>query len=262
MPLASDQCVCLRRVEFSETSQILHLLSRQHGLLKLIAKGAHRRTKAGASKFDGGVDLLDVGDAVFTDDLNREMGTLTEWKLRDGHLPLRENLRTLYLAEYAMEITLLQLENRDPHPQLFDELIHLLDELATPRLEEAFLAFQLQLLRLTGHLPQFTQCASCGKSPAERQPVFFSPGRGGLICHDCESSAPDRIHFDPRLLRLVQGMLHFPNRLPRLSRAQTDPINRLIGEYLMHTLSRRLRMWRYVIPHAQPRPHDRRLPVG
>ena len=61
MPLVNDRCICLRKIEYSETSQILALFSRGHGLVRVIAKGAHRRTKAGASKFDGGVDLLDVG---------------------------------------------------------------------------------------------------------------------------------------------------------------------------------------------------------
>src|SRR5215213_569910 len=85
MALARDRCVCLRKVEYSETSQILLLFGREHGLLRVIAKGAHRRTKAGSSKFDGGVDLLDVGDAVFTFDPARDLNTLTEWGLREGH---------------------------------------------------------------------------------------------------------------------------------------------------------------------------------
>src|SRR3712207_7995583 len=53
MPLVRDRCICLRRTEYSETSQILTLFAREHGIVRAIAKGAHRRTKAGASKFDG-----------------------------------------------------------------------------------------------------------------------------------------------------------------------------------------------------------------
>ena len=47
--------------------------AREHGVIRLIAKGAHRRTKAGASKFDGGIDLLDLGDAVFSHAPEREL---------------------------------------------------------------------------------------------------------------------------------------------------------------------------------------------
>src|SRR5438034_419460 len=81
--LARDRCVCLRKVEYSETSQILLLFGREHGLLRVIAKGAHRKTKVGASKFGGGLDLLDVGDAVFTFDPAKELNILTEWDLRE-----------------------------------------------------------------------------------------------------------------------------------------------------------------------------------
>src|SRR5205809_5082145 len=104
MSLVSDPSLCLRKTEYSETSQILTLFSRAHGLLRVIAKGAKRTTKAGASKFGGGLDLLDVGEAVFTHAPERELATLTEWTLPDGHLELRRSLRSMYLALYAAEL--------------------------------------------------------------------------------------------------------------------------------------------------------------
>src|SRR5215213_4231110 len=104
MPLVRDRCICVRCTEYSETSQILTLFSREHGIVRAIAKGAHRRTKAGASKFDGGVDLLDAGDAVFTHDPGRDLATLTEWSLREGRLGLRKTLRGMYLGMYAAEL--------------------------------------------------------------------------------------------------------------------------------------------------------------
>src|SRR5437667_9811792 len=91
MPLSHDRCICLRKVEYSETSQIVTLLGRQHGIMRVIAKGAHRTTKQGASKFGGGIDLLDVAQAVFTLDLEKNLGTLTEWTLVEGNLHLRRD---------------------------------------------------------------------------------------------------------------------------------------------------------------------------
>ena len=120
MALVHDRCICLRKVEYSETSQILLLFSRDYGLQRVVAKGAHRRTKAGSSKFDGGVDLLDVGQAVFTQRLERDLGLLTEWSLREGHLELRNNLRGMYLALYAAELVGLLFEEHDAHPEAFD----------------------------------------------------------------------------------------------------------------------------------------------
>jgi DNA repair protein RecO (recombination protein O) len=256
MALARDRCICLRKLDYSETSQILLLFGRDHGLLRVIAKGAHRRTKAGASKFDGGLDLLDVGDAVFTFDPAKELNLLTEWGLREGHLELRRSLRAMYLGQYAAELIALLFQEHDAHPALFDRLLQTVPELATPRAEEAFLAFQLDLLRESGYLPELARCGECNLPAGEGDTAYFSPNRGGVVCRNCEGAVPDRLSLDSRLLRLIQGVLRLPRvagngasmpqRLPRLTRHQTDPINRLIAGHVEHTLGRRLRMSQYV----------------
>lgn len=256
MALVRDRCICLRRTEYSETSQILTLFARGHGIIRAIAKGAHRRTKAGASKFDGGVDLLDTGDAVFTHDPGKDLSMLTEWGLRDGHLGLRTTLRGMYLALYVAELVGRLLEEHDPHPELFDRVEAVLADLASPRHEEAFLAFQLDLLRETGYLAELSSCASCGSPVSEREATFFSAARGGVVCRNCEGMTPDRAPLDPRLLRLLQGILRLPRangsprRLPHLTRHQTDPINRLFADQIEHTLGRRLQLAPYVLARS------------
>ena len=256
MALSQDRCIALRKVEYSETSQILVLFAREHGLLRVIAKGAHRRTKAGSSKFDGGVDLLDLGNAVFTFAPERELNLLTEWSLLDGHLGLRSTLRGMYLGQYAAELTSLLFEEHDAHPAHFDRLEHLVHDLATPRAEEAFLAFQLDLLRESGYMPELAGCGECGLAIGDARDAlgYFSPARGGIVCRNCEGAVPDRLEVDVRLLRLIQGVLRLPRtngaplmRLPRLTRQQTDPINRLFATHVEHTLSKRLRLTKYVL---------------
>jgi DNA repair protein RecO (recombination protein O) len=256
MPLVRDRCICVRKVEYSETSQILALFGRERGLFRVIAKGAHRRTKAGASKFDGGVDLLDIGDAVFTFDPARDLNTLTEWSLREGHLELRKHLRGMYLGLYAAELISTLIEEHDPNPDVFDRLETTITDLGTPKAEESFLAFELDLIRQTGHMAELTACVECGSTLSDRDPAYFSPSRGGVICRNCEGATPDRMGFDTRLLRLAQQILRLPRsngspqRLPRLTRHQTDPLNRLFAEHIEHTLGRRLKMPRYVVGHA------------
>lgn len=253
MALARDRCICLRKVEYSETSQILDLFTRAHGLVSVIAKGAHRRTKAGASKFDGGVDLLDAGDAVFTYDPAKDLQTLTEWHLTDGHPQLRTDLRGLHLAMYVGELCSGLFEKHDPHAALFDRLTTAVADLGTPKQEEVFLALELDLLRESGYLPELSSCVECGAGGIDRDAVYTSAARGGVVCRNCESATPDRAGLDVRLLRLAQSILRLPRtngaalRLPRLTRHQTDPLNRLLAEHVEHTLGKRLRMPRYVV---------------
>lgn len=253
MPLTHDRCICLRKVEYSETSQILTLFGQEQGIVRVIAKGAHRTTKQGASKFGGGIDLLDLGQAVFTLDLEKQLGTLTEWKLQDGHLGLRNSLRSLYLAQYAAELVGFLIEEHDPHPELFFRLEQTLQELQTSRSEEAFLSFELDLLRETGYLAELSTCVACNSPLNDRDPAYFSPNRGGVVCRNCEGATPDRMQIDPRLLRIVQTILRVPrsngsaHRLPRLTRYQTDPLNRILAHHIEHTLSRRLRLPPFIL---------------
>src|SRR5580692_7648509 len=167
MPLVNDRCICLRIIEYSETSQIVTLFSRQFGIFRAIAKGAHRRTKAGSGKFDGGMDFLELGDAVFTHDPARDLATLTEWTLTDGHLELRNDLRGLYLGLYAAELVSLLIEEHDPHADLFLRFERSLVDLGTEKSEESFLAFQLDLLHQSGHLAELGRCVECGNGLIE-----------------------------------------------------------------------------------------------
>ena len=253
MPLVRDRCICVRKTEYSETSQILVLFGRGAGLFRVIAKGAHRRTKAGSSKFDGGIDLLDVGEAVAILDPAKDLGTLTEWSQREGQLALHQNLRAVYLGLYAAELVSTLLEEHDPHPALYQRFETTLGELASPRVEELFLAFELDLLHETGLAPEISACGGCGQAVDTRAEGFFSPERGGVVCRRCEGATPDRLVIDPRLLRLMQQILALPRaaglpqRLPRLSRHQTDPLNAMLARHVQHAAARPLRMPPYVL---------------
>lgn len=252
MPLVQDRAICLRKIDYSETSQILLVFGRDRGPVRVIAKGAHRKTKAGASKFGGGLDLLEVGQAVFSDRPEKDLSPLTEWALIEGHLDLRRCLRGMYLGYYGAELISHLVLEHDPHPRLFDRFEATLLDLSTPNLEQAFLAFQFHLLRETGYTPEFGQCTSCGRPLGTREQAWFAASRGGVVCRDCEHAFPERQSVDRRLLDMAQYLLRLTttngqSRLPLLTRRQTDPINRLLALHVEHTLGKRLRLPDYVL---------------
>ena len=250
MPLVRDQAVCLRVMPYSETSQILSLFTRDHGRVRLIAKGATRRTKAGKSKFDGGLDLLDSGDAVFSFAPERDLSILAEWRLRDGHLGLRRELRALYLGLFAGELIERLVEEHDAHPKLFEQLERLLVRLAEPEAREAVsLAFSLNLLRQTGLLPDFARCQG-GESPRQAQRLGFSPRLARLVCDEAVESTPDAIPLPPPALEAITALLRLARgggSLPALGRSQVDPANRLLVAHVQEQTGSRLKLARYVL---------------
>lgn len=254
MALVNDRCICLRRVEFSETSQILTLFSRGRGVVKVIAKGAHRVNKNGSSKFGGGIDLMDLGEATFTDRLEKDLATLTEWKLIEGHRPLRFNLRALYLGISAIEWAGIFFHERDPHPEVFDLLDAALLEFGKPTLEQAYVAYQMALLQHAGFLPEIWNCASCSADQKILPPrVGFDSRQGGLLCNNCMGAFPQRMNLDGKLIailrtfdRLLKDGAHW-QKLPKLTRLQSDPINRLLGKHASESADRELRLLDYIL---------------
>ena len=52
-----DKAICLRAVNYSETSQVVTLFTRDHGKIAAMAKGS-RRAK---SSFDGAIEVFSFG---------------------------------------------------------------------------------------------------------------------------------------------------------------------------------------------------------
>ncbi len=129
MALISDRAIVLRRLDYSETSQILALFTREHGQVRVIAKGIKRSTR---SRFAVGIDLLELGHVVWSARADRpqNLAILTEWKQVNAFVGLRERLERLYAAQYAAEITAELTVDHDPHSTLFDDLRLFLQKLS------------------------------------------------------------------------------------------------------------------------------------
>ena len=74
VPQLRDIAVCVRHWDFSETSQTVSLLTREHGILRGLAKGS-RRDKG---DFSGGIDLLTCGEVIAIVKPSGAMATLTQ----------------------------------------------------------------------------------------------------------------------------------------------------------------------------------------
>ncbi|MEL7239849.1 MAG: DNA repair protein RecO, partial [Planctomycetota bacterium] len=258
MPLARDQAVCLRTLGYSETSQIVTLLTREHGRVRLMAKGARRTTKAGKGKFDGGLDLLDVGHALFNHLPEKELSLLTEWKLEAGHLALRKDLRAIYLGLYCAEVVDRLIEEHDPHPRLYDQLVRLLERLAGESVREAVaLAFVLNVLRQTGVLPDFrrtTDRRSLIDVAAAGEPLAFDGERAEFIAgeaaDDLVRMSRSAVAVQPGAIRAIVDLLSLARTgggLPEVSRDAADAAHRLLTAHIQYQTGSKLRMARYVL---------------
>ncbi len=196
MSLFKDDAIVLRRLDYSEASQVLAFFGRRHGQVRLIAKGIKRGTK---KAFAAGIDLLEAGAVVFVRAEGRSgLGTLTEWRQTDAFLGLRSDVRRLYAGQYAAEVTAQLTEEGDPHPELYDALADLLRSLAGgAEVIPAVVRFQMALLTAVGLVPILDACAACQKEVPPAALEYFSAGEGGMICRDCEPSVVEKRRVAP-----------------------------------------------------------------
>ena len=259
MPLARDDAICLRVTPFGETSQVASVLCREHGRVKLLAKGARRRTKAGKGKFDGGMEPLDLGHALFAHVPERDLSPMTEWKLLDGHRALRRDLRAMWLGLYAAELVDRLIEEHDPHPRLFDGLLRLFARLTEPTTREAVaLAFVLNLIRQAGILPDFGRTSDgtpTRRALAEGDVLSYSPGDAALYRGD-EGVPGDAIPANPAALEAILGLLRLARNggdLPTLQRPEADGAHKLLAAHLRAQTDARLRVARFIFDDAAGR---------
>lgn len=160
-----------------ETSLIVELLSRQHGRLPLVAKGARRP----ASAFRG---LLLAFQPVLVDwSGGGEVRTLTrvEWR---GGIPLLAG-RALLCGYYLNELLLRLVPREDAHPGLFDHYAAALAALAADDAPDRCLRrFEYALLGELGYRPDLTREADSGRPVSEERRYLLIIDRGLVAAPD------------------------------------------------------------------------------
>jgi DNA repair protein RecO (recombination protein O) len=89
-------------VNYSETSQVVTLFTRDSGKVAAMAKGS-RRAK---SSFDGPIEVFSFGEVMFIiKESGGQLATLTEFDQQPRFRLLSQNLNALNAALFAAELT-------------------------------------------------------------------------------------------------------------------------------------------------------------
>ncbi|MDO8303302.1 MAG: DNA repair protein RecO [Sedimentisphaerales bacterium] len=195
--LEKDEALCIRTLDYSETSQIVTLFTKDHGKIDAMAKGAKRAK----SPFGGTIEIFSCGEIVFTDKGDQKLSTLAEFNQRPLFLGLRTRLFSLNCSLFAAELLDLFTLEYDPHPELFDEMmLYLQNQLESNNQQQSLaqlISFQLLLLRQIGGGLVLDHCTNCKMAYNAKWPtVYFSSSSHGLVCRDCEASFADKVRLD------------------------------------------------------------------
>ncbi|MFG0286741.1 MAG: DNA repair protein RecO [Rhodopirellula sp. JB044] len=277
----STTAIVLRLVEFSETSLVVTLLTRDLGRISALAKGA-RRLKG---PFEGSLDLLSVCRVTLIAKAGDTLDLLTESKLRRRFRGGDRSLSRTYAGYYVAETLRWWLDDSERHEELFDLTLAALGQIdGEGPVAEILLAYDCQCLRLLGHAPATRACSACGvkldllpqngeqdgaaktKLPRGRK-IAFSLDGGGVVCEACRARQSSLVLITPATLQSLDGLLQKPSKaadentggaspenteqesdfpltslLPWVSETSYPELRGLISRYMQSLLGRSLRM--------------------
>lgn len=181
MQFQRTSAICLHKVDYSETSQILRFFTPEAGKINCIAKGAKRKKSAFLAPFE----LLSIYDLIRIEKRPGTLDILTKAERVRSFTKLRASYPSYVAACYAAEFV----DEFAPEGQavdgLYEQLIHVLERLeAGVPAADAVFSFEAQSLRALGYLARLRECGIC-KKPVSRSDLYFSVRDGGALDPEC-----------------------------------------------------------------------------
>ncbi|MEO0587053.1 MAG: DNA repair protein RecO, partial [Planctomycetota bacterium] len=233
MPRFEDEAVVLRAVEWSESSQIVTLLTRTHGKVRGLAKGSKRQSPSSVQRFTGGFELLTVGRVTATTRPSTDLATVTEWDLLNANPHLRRSLTRQRVGFVAASYVDALTADEDPHEALYHAVCAVLgdgddgdgDEVAGA---EGLLGFQWALLSEAGYRPELAVDVRTGAELADAKRYTFDPQAGGFTAE----RGDDRWRVRGETLALLRTVAAGEEIDAKAAGATVGRANRLLTSYV------------------------------
>jgi DNA repair protein RecO (recombination protein O) len=233
MPQLDTPAIVLSTIRYSETSKIVRLATRQHGVQSAIAKGALRPR----SRFGAALQSLSEGQARLLMKEHRELHVLASFDLLRLHVGLAADLER-YATASALAEVMLRFAPADPHPESYDLLrdaLSLLEVGPTAELEALGFRVLWQLVSALGFAPELDSCVRDGTLLPAEGGLAFSTREGGALCPTCAAGhGATQLPADARadLALLIDAEA----ALPQLDRRHAESHRRLLARYIRYHL--------------------------
>lgn len=253
MSLEKIQALVIRVSDWSESSRISTIFSKQFGKVRGMAKGGRRLR----SPFDNALDLLTYSSMVLLRKSSGGLDLVTEAQVVDRFPGLAKCIYALHAGYHIAELLDVWTKENDPHPLMFDEVIQTLGELSRLGLESQdkekqaamisalLMRFEMLMLVELGFMPELDLCTACGKSVDKS--MVFSPSGGGVKCRACALEDRDSFRTTGTIVQLVKNL--YPASIAGitgLDLTMRKELRKLLNRYVSYLLGKRLKLQSYL----------------
>ncbi len=190
MPPIVTTAIVLHAFNYSESSRILRLATREAGVQSVLARGA----RASQRRFGSAVDLFAEGEVQYDVRAGRDLHTLARFDVNRSRAALGTSLPRFEGASALAEVMLRVAGGDDDTPaHAFDALQDGLDAIAEdPDATVATIRAIWRLLGAIGFTPALEACVQCDRPLPPALDVAFKAESGGVLCESCAASIPAR----------------------------------------------------------------------
>jgi DNA repair protein RecO (recombination protein O) len=230
--IVKAQGIVLNTTLFRETSLFATIFTKQHGKVRILAKGC-RRPK---SKMCGALERFNIIEIIFYKRESKDTYTISDATIIDDLPRIRARPRAVNGALVLCEFFLRTLPNEDPDYRSYTILEGFLIQLANiadDRVKALTFNCLLRALASTGVRPHLDTCVRCNNTITyDHDTVDFSISGGGIVCaHDHDNTVLP-LHAQTVLdLRAV-----YEKNDALLSEDTVADLERLIPDYLIYHL--------------------------
>jgi DNA repair protein RecO (recombination protein O) len=188
MPLVATDALVLHAFDYLESSRILRLATRELGVQSVLARGARRSQR----RYGSSLDLFAEGVAELHIKPGRDLHTLSGFDVQRGRPALALELDRFGAASAVSELVM-RFTHHDPHPELYDAIVRVLDGIAAAApgaAATAALTGLWQIVAELGFTPALDRCAVCHEGVAVEVAAVFSHPAGGVLCDRCARTNP------------------------------------------------------------------------
>lgn len=236
MPLVATDAIVLHVFDYLETSRILRLITRELGIVSVLAKGA-RRSRA---RYGSALDLFAEGEAQLNVRPSRELQNVQSFDVTISRNAVSENFER-FMAASAIAELVLHIGRDDANAglyQIVSDTLRLIATVQTDEIISATLSGAWQIVSSSGFTPALDVCAYCHADMPNDVVVSFAHAPGGVLCSNCVRLAPVRRKLPPDARNAIRAWLNGEAEIVSESAAKAH--QRLFREFLQeHVASQR-----------------------
>lgn len=215
---------------YSSTSHIVHWLTRHHGKISTLLKGA-LRTK---NRFLGEYELFSTTELLYFAKSRSTLFTAKECSLLQRRKGFRSDWRAMQSASYLAALFNKTTPEDAPHPELFALFEDLLDLAENFGSNHQFLPWaELRFSEALGHAPNLERCVLC----SAHDDLKFCASQGGVICTPCSKARKlPTLGSPPDVLAILRAwqQAETPGSVVKtmLTGKQRTEINAILGTFM------------------------------